>query len=64
MKPILLLILLSAGAAQAVGQTKQWTKQWDDTLTTNAVGTFYNAAGNATSSICPTGVGTRFTGEN
>ena len=60
MKPILLLILLSAGAAQAVGQTKQW----DDTLTTNAVGTFYNAAGNATSSICPTGVGTRFTGEN
>ena len=25
----------------------------DDTLTTSAVGTFYNAAGNPTSSVCP-----------
>jgi hypothetical protein len=40
------------------------THEPDDTLTTSAVGRFYNAAGAVTATICPTGVGTRFTGEN
>lgn len=39
------------------------THEPDDTLTTRAVGRFYDAAGNLLTSICPTGVGTRFTGE-
>ena len=42
----------------------QITHEADDTLTTKAVGTFYNSAGVVTSRICPTGVATRFTGEN
>ena len=40
------------------------THEPDDTLTTSAVGRFYNAAGEVITTICPTGVGTRFTGEN
>ena len=40
------------------------THEPDDTLTTSAVGRFYDAAGIVTATICPTGVGTRFTGEN
>ena len=38
--------------------------EMDDTLTTSAVGTIYDAAGNVVSTVCPTGVATRFTGEN
>ena len=41
----------------------QITHQADDTLTTSAIGKFYNAAGVQVTSICPTGVSTRFTGE-
>ena len=40
------------------------THELDDTLTTSAVGSFYNAAGQVTATVCPTGVGTRFTGDN
>jgi hypothetical protein len=40
------------------------THELDDTLTTSAVGSFYNAAGEVTATVCPTGVGTRFTGAN
>jgi hypothetical protein len=40
------------------------THEPDDTLTTRAVGKFYNAAGTLSGTICPTGVGVRFTGEN
>jgi len=40
------------------------THELDDTLTTSAVGRFYDAAGQLTATICPTGVGVRFTGEN
>jgi hypothetical protein len=36
----------------------------DDTLTTHAVGRFYDAAGTVVATICPTAVATRFTGEN
>jgi hypothetical protein len=40
------------------------THELDDTLTTSAVGRFYNAAGEVTATICPAGVATRFTGED
>ena len=40
------------------------THELDDTLTTSAVGRFYDAAGQVTATICPTGVGVRFTGDN
>jgi hypothetical protein len=40
------------------------THEPDDTLTTSAVGRFYDATGAVTMTICPTGVGERFTGEN
>jgi hypothetical protein len=40
------------------------THELDDTLTTRAVGRFYDAAGQVTATVCPTGVGTRFTGDN
>jgi hypothetical protein len=39
------------------------THEPDDTLTTSAVGRFYNAAGELLTTICPSGVATRFTGE-
>lgn len=50
-----------AGKIIAVVEIKH---ESDDTLTTSAVGTIYNAAGNVVSTVCPTGVVTRFTGEN
>jgi hypothetical protein len=40
------------------------THEPDDTLTTRAVGRFYDAAGTVSATICPTGVSVRFTGEN
>jgi len=40
------------------------THEPDDTLTTRAVGRFYNAAGTQIAQFCPTGVSVRFTGEN
>jgi hypothetical protein len=40
------------------------THEPDDTLTTRAVGRFYDAAGTLSATICPTGVAVRFTGEN
>jgi len=40
------------------------THEPDDTLTTRAVGRFYDAAGTVSGMICPTGVSVRFTGES
>lgn len=39
------------------------THELDDTLTTSAVGRFYNTAGVLVGMVCPSGVATRFTGE-
>jgi len=36
----------------------------DDTLTSSAVANGYDSAGNLVSTVCPTAVGTRFTGED
>jgi hypothetical protein len=40
------------------------THEPDDTITTRAVGRFYDAAGRLGATVCPTGVAVRFTGEN
>ena len=50
-----------AGKIIAIVEIKH---EMDDTLTTSAVGTIYDATGNVVSTVCPTGVATRFTGEN
>src|SRR5262249_52956310 len=50
-----------AGKIIAVVEIKH---ESDDTLTTSAVGTTYDAAGNVVATVCPTGVAIRFTGEN
>lgn len=42
----------------------QITHELDDTLTTSAVGRFYNAAGTLVGTVCPSGTAARFTGEN
>ena len=41
----------------------QITHESNDTLSTRAVGTFYDVAGMPIASVCPTGVAVRFTGE-
>jgi len=50
----------SAGKVIAVVDV---THELDDTLTTSAIGKFYNPAGVLVQTVCPAGNGTRFTGE-